>query len=242
MASTIEKRVPGRCLATALALQPGMDPGVEVAMDTIKLWVHFWHANPKLQGRIEATWKVAYSNWVRPEPQPAWPTRRGPVDAVVLTLRDLGWNPLLPHQWEDTGGTSWMLVRGFRDEQELIMQLRLDCQKGFWAKAAAHYLGSGLQQGADVHSLRLLLNRWSKQGKHQEAGALEAAAKVATWCRSRKAEVFGETDTICRRCQGLATQQHVETPVHRYWLCKANTGHADFRDSDGLLEEARKGQ
>eukprot|EP00959_Pyramimonas_sp_CCMP1952_P375716 7869157-Pyramimonas_sp.AAC.1 len=53
-----------------------------------------------------------------------------------------------------------------------------------WAGAAEHYMGTGLEKGADCQDMRGHLRRLRKQSEHQRYGALPTAACAGTWTRS----------------------------------------------------------
>ena len=71
---------------------------------------------------------------------------KGPMAAVQLMLRALGWDPVRPAEWVDPEGCRWM-ADGTSDHSELTVQLQHDVRRQLVRQANQHAEGAGIEGG-----------------------------------------------------------------------------------------------
>ena len=161
------------------------------------------------------------------QPRNRWKCVRGPLSAAVATLLDRQWLPALPHKWlapERTQRAELGAEPGA--DQRIAAYFTETAETDAWKTAAAHFAGQGLDEGKPCTSSYLKARKFLvKSGRLEQATALDAVAAGGATCGSRWAT---EARRICTRC----TDNVVETPWHRYYLCR---GNALIDDSDGIL-------
>ena len=101
---------------------------------------------------------------------------RGAISAVIATLLDAGWQCPQATKWRRTSGdtyVAWSLagVEADAATDDLLDDLREDLQLQLWRKAAKHFCGTGLEDGADMTGIRRDLRRLAKQGDMHAAFA-----------------------------------------------------------------------
>ncbi len=139
------------------------------------------------------------------------------MGALILSLQAIGWKPIGPAKWQNPKGEDWDFKGDRVDVVEMMNEMEVDIIKPYWQKAATHYQGSGLEQGADLKSARRHVRWLQKKGKHKEAGCLRGLVCANIWPGERKLETRYDVDPVCPRC-GKAT----ETAQHRFWECEHN--------------------
>jgi len=169
-----------------------------------------------------------------------WRQASDPIDAVVLTLSQLGWKPLSPRLWRDDRGGQWDLLA---TPPKLLRRL---IQEGSQrqtdnlaiAKAEATWCGPICWE-AFGGRLDKCCGDWSPH--HQRA--LRSVMANAHWPQARLFAHCRVTDPLCRLCQGApgtlwhrrfecpATEplrrQHLSDRVRRYAAHARGKGQAD---------------
>ncbi len=146
-----------------------------------------------------------------------WRHVKGPMGALIVTLRAIGWRPIGPVRWRNPNGVEWNCLGGKVDIQEMMDDMKTDLMQRHWKGAAQHFQGQGLQDGACLGSARRHIHSLQKRGRHKEAGCLRGVVCGTFWPALRKREARMEINPICPRC-GKAE----ETATHRFWQCEHN--------------------
>ena len=225
----------GSCCTTALAIAYGDygDPGIAAPARMVREWLRIWGQGSACHKRVRRTWEL-----LRPklDDQKRWLNIRGPVGAMIGTLKDQGWEPLAPHVWSGPDGQDWEF-HSSAGVAEFVRHFENTVRKRLWAKAAQHVNGKGLEAGADLRVLRKHLRKLEKGEFWGEYGMLSCIACAGLWPRARIAASGKPASPICERC-GKAE----ETLEHRFWYCEHNYTilHPDVINSKRLIKEARR--
>ena len=184
----------GRCLTALLAIEYGKeDPAVSIPVGLFREWFALM-ADSSYHMRAEAAWDTILGD-LSINAKSRWRKIAGPTHAVIATLLDLEWTPLTSRCWISADGVEWSVALSDNDTGATWDPSDfLDCiadaaAKQLWSRAANHYNGQGLENGADMYGLRLHVKELRKQGKHDIAGALVCAATAAAWTRQRIADL-----------------------------------------------------
>ena len=236
----------GRCLTALLAIEYGKeDPAVSIPVGLFREWFALM-ADSSYHMRAEAAWDTILGD-LSINAKSRWRKIAGPTHAVIATLLDLEWTPLTSRCWISADGVEWSVALSDNDTGATWDPSDfLDCiadaaAKQLWSRAANHYNGQGLENGADMYGLRLHVKKLRKQGKHDIAGALVSVATTAAWTRQRIADLPKSEDAVCdpdavtcKRC-GKAP----ETDFHRIWDCDANCNLRACKKSVYLIKKAK---
>ena len=81
---------------------------------------------------------------------------KGPAAATVAVLLDCGWGPHRPDHWTSSNGTNFRVGASPASAAIIGMAFK-DCIIDLaWSKAAGHFMGSGLEEGAPDHIFEYL--------------------------------------------------------------------------------------
>ena len=233
----------GRCLTTLLALTKTKDdPGVSVPSGLLTEWLGVLTASETVRHRASKTWKKL-NKFLKARPKTRWRHIGGPGAAMISTLQDAGWDPSTYDEWQDPEGQPWSTCKPNDptfDTADLLNKFESSLSVKLWKKAAAHHNGKGLEEGADLTSVRKHLARLRKQKRHEEAGALECGVTAATWPRAKIA-AYKDKETppeeiLCHRCHKAP-----ETDYHRTWECEANEKLKGCKSSKHLIRRSKEG-
>ncbi|CAK0831769.1 unnamed protein product, partial [Prorocentrum cordatum] len=177
--------VGGRCTASVLLLHyQDDDPKMSVVKDQVKQWFQFWEAHPELRERVRRGWRAMLKRLIYLRPRSRWRCVTGPMGALIMMLRELGWTPRAPDHWLDDQGDEWKHMGDAADSHdELYEALCSSARRDLWQQAGGHPAGQGLHEGGDMHMLRVNLRRLRRQDRHREAGALDANALACIWTK-----------------------------------------------------------
>ena len=75
-------------------------------------------------------------------------------------------------------------------------------QRKAWRRAARHYLGIGLQQGAELKEVTAKIRRWRACGRNEDAGVLAAIITGGVWHAARRltCNMVTYEDALYKRC------------------------------------------
>ncbi|CAK0889328.1 unnamed protein product, partial [Prorocentrum cordatum] len=172
----IAGKVPGRCLATALAMLLGhKGPGIELRKQTALEWLFARFANPNHRERIAHAWRLIFAKTTG-SGNKRWRKMVGPISAVHAILVDAGWDCPTSCEWsrqpreaglaeqtrllhrKNCGG--WEQRREEIDPSQLALELCQTIETGYWKDAAKHLDGEGLKRGgAGVYAVTSGMNR-----------------------------------------------------------------------------------
>ena len=197
----------------------------------VETWHCIWKSMGKhRQWRVRVAWQRIKARIYSYKWSHRWRAVSGPISAMVVMLRDLGWSACRPDEWKPPTAT-WKLTPNM-DIAPILSDIASSASTAAWAEASRYYNGEGLHGGADLTVIgkRLKAQRRKKDGA---AGALGAIATASCWTQARKSATY-DVDDLCPRC-GL----HPETDWHRHWQCPAN--HPDCpRARDRYLRLAER--
>ncbi|CAK0911512.1 unnamed protein product, partial [Prorocentrum cordatum] len=209
------RTVGGRCTSTTLLLRYQDDePKMAALAQQVKEWFHFWARHSELR------------------------CVTGAMGATTLALRDIGWIPRAPDVWIDDEGSEWRHLGNDGDSaQDLVKAIKSTVTRQLWRQAGDHPLGVGLGDGGDLHMLRVNLRRMRRQGRHKEAGALEAGALAGIWTGARALAAGCQCSDDCERCG-----EGKDTIEHRLHFCSATCemGGPWIERAEGLRQHAIK--
>jgi hypothetical protein len=186
----------------------------------ISFWLSVWsdtgaENENMLQVRLRALWSRTWRNLESAEPKGIWSKAKGPVAALILGLKRLGfrcdkadaWSSFdnqgeLIHSFE-ASGASRMLLDG--------VMFHIDGNNS--ASISRHWSGKGAERGADFSQIREMRLRLLKAEEHKAAGQLLCIGTGATWPNARKLECKLPWDYggLCLRCGS----RFRETDIHR---------------------------
>ena len=121
-----------------------------------KEWLTFWASNPSLRQHVRRGWSATKLRLARLKVRARWKARTGPMGAMILTLRALGWVGIEPDRWEDPHGCEWRLNSDLAgDMSELCDALVESVQNQLWNQASKHSEGGSLNpEGGNLTMLR----------------------------------------------------------------------------------------
>ena len=212
-------RKSGGCTTTSLQMEGGVvsDPEYFIRSELFSTWLDVWGEHSRIHLAIGQVWAGLVDKLSVPS---RWNRVKGIIGAVIATLFDIGWIPQEPSKWVDPQGVLWVFDytsphlngRFFQNLQEQIQAI-------IWAKAATHYLGTGLESGVDWTVSRKHLRHLRGSGHLDKAGCLCTIAQGAFWTSERKRQAGYDIDDVCIRCNS-----DIDSPLHQFWQCPANEG------------------
>ncbi|CAK0907479.1 unnamed protein product, partial [Prorocentrum cordatum] len=177
----------------SLSISQDDEPKMAALAQQVKEWFYSWARHSELRDRVRLGWRAVLKGLRYLRPRARWKCVTGPMGAIILALRDIGWIPRAPDVWIDDEGSEW---RHLGNEDDSV-------------QAGGHPLGAGLGDGGDLHMLRVNLRRMRRQERHKEAGALEAGALAGIWAGARAQAAGYQCSDECERCgEGKDTIEH----------------------------------
>ncbi|CAK0827060.1 unnamed protein product, partial [Prorocentrum cordatum] len=139
----------GRCTATVMLLHYQDDePKMSAIIDQVKNWFQFWVANPDMRERVRRGWRAVLKKLIYTRPRARWRCITGPMGALILSLRELGWTPRAPDMWIDDQGDEWRHLGDHDSYDELYQDhyreagaLEANALASIWTKARAKAAG-----------------------------------------------------------------------------------------------------
>jgi len=184
------------CTATVLAwlFGPVADPLVKQAAEQLDMWIMTWaELDPQERRETRRTWIIAPGEifagkkLTRP---------RGPVEATIDTLMQLGWKPGAPDHWTFNTSESVKLDRKAHTRFIVTARALHDAQGNVWKSAAKHAYSKGLETCIpSFEATRKAKRSFERNDLHKEAKALEAV-DVGTYRPDKHEGLMG----VCRRC------------------------------------------
>ena len=227
----------GRCVSSVLGFMGhDKDPGHYLRRLQIKEWLRFWSTHHQHHARLRRTWHHACEHIIV-DGSIRWLRVRGFLSAVIACVFEAGWEPTRPDRWISPDGLIWQAAAGLADPTDLLNEMARGWQKTIWQQAAKHYMGGGLENGADFTPVARLHRKLLKRRRFAEAGALLCVALGASWPLERCQLAGYDVPTLCPRCHKAP-----ETALHRTWHCEADspddTDNKAFTDSAIYKHEA----
>ena len=208
------------CTTTTLAWRLGnrRDPGVQVPLDQIKLWMRLWgRANTTQRRDIRIAWSRALPrillNGIH------WERVSGPMQATIAVLSQIGWHPVQPNRWMDGGKDNLAELEWATFANTAITEaVAEELERLAWRDAASHFLGAGLETGTPNLDPARAARKWLlKNSMFKEVKALDVIVCGGVWTDSRKGEPM-----VCQACGEVGI-----TMYHRYWSCPKLCKHPD---------------
>ena len=222
-----------------LLLYEDREPWAMSVKRQAKEWLTFWANNPNLRQQVRRGWSATKLQLARLKVRSRWKACKGPMGAMILTLRALGWVGIEPDRWEDSGGCEWRFNPDLDgDVSELCDALVDSVRNLLWEQASKHSEGDCLSpDGGDLTMLRKNLSRMYKKDMHQEAGALEGLACGTLWNGDRQRRAGCSTEGLCERCDLRAP----DTILHRVYECPcvSQIDHPWIQRTNDLCPRAR---
>ena len=120
-------------------------------------------------GRIRVAWRAAKESLGTGAVR--WAMVSGPIGALIAQLSEYGWKLTDVDTWVAPGGESMFTLDPRSPVASFVRWVCEQARMVPWDRAAAHYLGRGLERGPGQSSYKVLKSL-RKEGKHPEAGAL----------------------------------------------------------------------
>ena len=206
----------GRCLDTLLQLEYGEagDPFGTSAFQVLNSWVEVITHSEAMRDRAERAWQRAVDVRRQRSPQRRWQGITGIMSAIIALLLDLSWKPLGPWHWVTDCEEPFAIDRSVLsdptlDWSALRAEFAAALRRKLWAKASRHYCGRGLQDGADLTSVRSQLRRLRRKENFEWSGAILATVTGAMWPRARLADA-----PHLRRLGGIMFLKYHRTVPH----------------------------
>ena len=235
----------GQCSTSAIAIQfrDGADPAVRIRTQIISQWIGIWvAASEEKRQEIVTLWPRQIH---RLQHSARWSRVKGPMQATIATLIDLGWVPNHPDRWMEPPPSDILwTITGPGDLEAFKKAIGRSAMASLWNSADAHHCGKGLGGrgstgcGPDLKSFKRRLKKYQDDGKDDHYMALLVAGSGACWPRDRKysTNIIGTQE--CSRC-GCPC----EDMMHFLWGCPANCEILDdaVQDSQSLAQVALRG-
>ena len=213
------------------------DPKIKLLRDTANMWIDLWRDHPGLRADMRFAWRKAHAAIVSDSGKVQWHRVTGPVSATIASLTSQGWTVTTPEVWQDPHGDRWNIGNdGTKAEVEALIQAIT--AKQLWQQAAAGWQGAGLQAGLDDGNTLAWLKKLRKDGRHPEAGMLEALLCGGCWSPARVFQATSRSAEDCPQC-GQANADD----MHTYWTCPGHTANEQdaVKDTQYLVEAAQAG-
>lgn len=206
----------GLCTTTAIRLCFGaeQDPLIKARAQLLGNWAKMMAKPGGLLQQVRGVWRKAQLR-LGTQADRIWKRVRGPITAVIATLRDLDWKSPFPDEWIDFEGQRWQA--GGSDLTALTARVAQSVERQVWPVAATHPQGAGLERGADLVPATRLVRGLSRAGCAPDAALVEHIAAGAMWGDLRRHQAGYRADGVCRRCR-----QALDDDFHRVWACPCN--------------------
>ena len=165
-----------QCSTSTLAITNGHYslPAVRFRVEVIFQWLEIifsegFDVKPAIRAWQLAKVKIAASS--RP-----WSIVAGPMQAAIVTLIELGWQPVNPFAWHDRDGRSWEIADAEhctkRSADSILRAIRQSALELVWSQAAHHRCSGGLVGIPDMAPVRRLHKHFTHEKMHGHAGML----------------------------------------------------------------------
>ncbi len=206
----------GHCATVAIDLGMGQkaDPEISIRVEVVKDWIEIWAGcSEEEKRRIRRAWRKMA---MRIDGKYRWREVKGPMGAVITTLKDMGWKVPAPDVWISPEGDKWEGDLS-RISEALEEELEETMKEKIWERASRHRGGGGLQGGMDGTVIKKHLRVLADCGCDGKEALLRKAAAGAMWTRARRFEAGLAKSPTCLRCG-----KEDEDEMHRMWRCEAN--------------------
>ena len=228
----------------------GRMPVAQLLTEQLRLWTRLWStAESRDREEIVSSWRSIRDALAPLTVKRAWQSTHGPIGATIMCLKQIGWVPAQPDYWV----ASDQRVASLAAEEphavtDILDEFSKDAHKHCWRKAAAHFLGQGLEQGIPSFdeakaATRRLQKAATKERAERGTSALRGARSEQAFLpyglrltALRAVNTGGATvgsryspPRPCSRCSAP-----LETPEHRYFLCPDNSS-TEMRDAEPAI-------
>ena len=200
----------------------GRDPVFNLPCCTAALMIHA--LSMALLARVERVWPrpLARHGAARCK----WSSARGPLEATMTGLREVGWSALSPRHWRTAAGAQvgWSPHSAVGDPPhsaagDMLEYIAHAFRTKQLAEADGRPHGAGLGHGfAAKHTVRIV-DKLRMKHKHDQAKLLETAAMGGLCPESRRWEAGYRMHGTCARCNAADA-----TLMHILWHCPALSG------------------
>jgi len=209
-------KAEGRCRTVALATAYAVlgPHRARIVRQTLRAWFSIVRTLSETQiNDLRAAWSRARDALVDND---SMHQVYGLMSNVIFMLNQAQWAPRAYNVWQDHEGSTWaMTEHSFSPGIVAAITkafLLLDC-----ARFKNHPNGKGIKDGFDYHNTMSVYRNISFSSYRYKC-TLEAITCGTIWTAGRIHAIHPPFPPHCSRCGGM----HVETDVHRYWLCPAN--------------------
>ena len=125
------------------------DPDIAAPWRQLRLWMSLLETWPKEEfAKLTQIWRQTAKRCEK-EGQKVWSKTAGPLTATIMTLQDLEWEPSLPNSWLDKRNQLRAdIAEHAWSNTQILQHVWGQLRDATWRKAAAHFLGAGLEKGA----------------------------------------------------------------------------------------------
>ena len=122
--------------------------------------------------------------WPGLEAKRRWARVRGPLSATIVTLLELGWQPLQPNRWQSES-LVFEVTADVADFGPLHTAIEETVSARIWVAADKHFDGRGASGGVDFQPILKHLGWLAKKGWTKSQGMLGTVAAGAAWTAHR---------------------------------------------------------
>ena len=143
----------GKCKTTRFAIEFGLDmhPAITVPARQLADFAGLWKsstATAQAQAQIHRAWIPIATRCA--EAASPWNVVSGVVGATMMTLADLGWNPVRPNMWLHPGEETMTMLRPGVSAAHIREAIHTFVEADLWTAASRHFTGDGIGAGADI--------------------------------------------------------------------------------------------
>ena len=237
-ADSVSSATKGQCTTTLIwvALGQENDPATKVVLDQVRAWFSVVEgADMEQVSRAWWSQKLTFTKSGNP-----WGTVKGPMGAVIATLRQVDWLGITPFKWVGHDGSEWAYHPTHSKDISLhpmLDGLRSAVERIVWGQASNHHCGRGLAEGCDVYSIQKHLKHM-RHGNPKDASLMMTIASAGAWSQARKFQAGLVDSPLCPHCG-----EEEQDDLHMCWTCNKlmdlndsrvkKTNHLVFKAQNG---------
>ena len=222
-----------KCQTTLIWLTLGkeQDPAMKIPVEQVKMWLHIFGIHNSME--VYRAWtniKSRLEHSDRP-----WSSVKGPMGATIMTMKQLGWNPLGPSRWIDHEDNTWQITADC-SATVFIQAIKDRITQRLWSEAMDHRWGSGVEGGIDFTVIRRMCRAYLAKCLNSLHAMLLTIASGGLWPNDRKAKAGLIYDDACQLCNSGARQDE----LHLIWQCPVINTNTDpaIQRSNHLIQQA----
>jgi hypothetical protein len=210
----------GRCDTIDIALSIGIKyhPFVHCKMQQIRQWFKALRTSPINMIDLTRAYTTVRQKVLASDQKDRWRLVKGPIGATIVTVSEVGWNPISPFKWVGGdpllgGPWTWSSKLGQDpDPSTLLEMISWDVHLQLWRKAARGRLAQGMEDGIDLTILQREIARAQKVD-NKKAKVLQCIAAGGIWTNKRLYDAGLSSTPDCPYCG------EVEDEYHFFWAC-----------------------